>query len=50
MMPRYLTLEPTSWFDDCYQDVATIELELVAIDEDQISFTYLDSMLLAEDG
>ncbi len=50
--PRYLTLGPTEWFYDWYEEPKTIEIPLAAIPSTSISFTYPDSMmslLIAED-
>lgn len=50
--PRYFTLGPSTWFLDWYEDPQVIEIELSAIPENVISFTFPDSMmsyLIAED-
>jgi hypothetical protein len=50
--PRYMTLGPTTWFLNWYQEPAVIEIPLSDIPDSAISFTYPDSMmsyLIAED-
>ena len=50
--PRYMTLGPTSWFSNWYENPEVISIPLDAIPHDVISFTYPDSMmsyLIAED-
>lgn len=50
--PRYMTVGPTNWFYDWYEDTKVIEIPLSEFSESHISFTYPDSMmsmLLAED-
>ena len=50
--PRYMTLGPTTWFLDWYEDPGTISIPLSSIPTDKVSFTYPDSMmsyLIAED-
>ena len=47
-----MTLGPTQWFLDWYEEPKTIEIPLAAIPSTSISFTYPDSMmslLIAED-
>ena len=49
---HYFTLGAVSWFLDWYQDPKELTLDLSAIPEEVISFTYPDSMmsyLIAED-
>lgn len=49
---HYFTLGAVSWFLDWYQDPRELILDLSAIPEEVISFTYPDSMmsyLIAED-
>ena len=50
--PRYLTLGPSRWFDDWYEQPREISIELATLDPAYVSFTYPDSMtslLMAED-
>jgi len=43
--PRYMTLGPTNWFSDWYEEAEVIEIPLSEFDESYISFTYPDSMM-----
>lgn len=50
--PRYFTLGPASWFHNWYLDTQEEVVSLSNVPEDQISFTFPDSMmsfLIAED-
>jgi hypothetical protein len=50
--PRYTTLGPVTWFNNWYEQPEVIEIPLLEIPSDSISFTYPDSMmslLIAED-
>ena len=50
--PRYLALGRCDWFLDWYKNPAFLDIPLSDIPEDQVSFTYPDSMmslLIAED-
>ena len=44
--PRYMTLGPSKWFYDWYEDARAIEIPLNAFDEKHISFTKNELTLL----